>query len=215
MKMTTAAATAAMLFSCYAHADDNVAYLADVASFGDGMGDSAGATWGGGIARLDSVTDGEFNPIGQQWNFGSVYWSGVDTGLTITLAHTASVNRLVLEADNGDDYRIEFLDRADVWQSATTVNTDQSPTGQNLFGGPLLTPVVAKAFRITAKGDNHYSVAEFQAYGELVVDDTPPGDPVEPGSPVPEPSTLLMMAAGLALLAARRVQLAYLAIARR
>lgn len=204
-----------MLFSSLAHADGNVAYLADVASFGSGMGDSAGAMWGGGIARLDSVTDGEFNPVGQQWNYGSVYWSGLDTGLTITLAHTASVNRLILEADNGDNYRIEFLDRANVWQSATTVNTDQSPTGQNLFGGPLLTPVVAKAFRITASGDNHYSVAEFQAFGEVVVDNTPPGGPGVPTSPVPEPSSLLMMAAGLALLAARRMQLAYLAIARR
>ena len=215
MKTTTAAATAAMLFSCLAHADGNVAYLADVASFGSGMGDSAGAMWGGGIARLDSVTDGEFNPVGQQWNYGSVYWSGVDTGLTITLARTASVNRLILEADNGDNYRIEFLDRTNVWRSATTVNTDQSPAGQNLFGGPLLTPVVAKAFRITASGDNHYSVAEFQAFGEPVADDTPPGGPALPTSPVPEPSSLLMMAAGLALLIARRMQLAYLAIARR
>lgn len=216
MKMTAAAAIAAMLFSATAHADSNVAYLADVASFGAGIGDSAGAMWGGGVARLDSVTDGAFNPVGQQWNFDSVYWSGTDTGLTITLAHTALVNRLVLEADTGDNYRIEFLDRANVWQSATTVNTDQFPAGQNLFGGPLLTPVLAKAFRITATGDNHYAVAEFQAYGDLVANDPPPPeDPSFPTAPVPEPSSWLMMAAGLALLAARYRQCAYLAIARR
>lgn len=200
MKITSAAAMAAMLFSCSAHADNNVAHLADVAAFGSGMGDSAGALWGGGIARLDSVTDGEFTPIGQQWNFGSVYWSGEDTGLTITLAHAASVDRLVLEADNGDNYRIEFLDLAGVWQPATTVNTDQFPDGQNLFGGPLLTPVVAKAFRITATGDNHYSVAEFQAFGDWELDPAP-GDPSEPTSPVPETASYLMMSAGLALLA--------------
>ena len=199
MKLLAAAAMTAMLFTSTAHADDNVAYLANVSTFGSGIGDSAGAMWGGGIARLDSVTDGEFNQIGQQWNFGSVYWSGTDTGLTITLAHTASVNRLILEADNGDNYRVEFLDRSNVWQAATTINTDQFPAGQNLFGGPLLTPVVAKAFRITATGDNHYSVAEFQAFGNFVTDITPPGAPGNP-SPIPEPATYLMMTAGLALL---------------
>lgn len=76
MNIISAAVTAAMLCTGLAHADGDVAYLADVASFDSGMGDSAGAMWGGGMARLDSVTDGELNPVGQQWNYGSVYWSG-------------------------------------------------------------------------------------------------------------------------------------------
>lgn len=182
-----------MAFACGAHAEDNVAYLANVTTYGAGIGDSAGASWGGGMARLDSVTDGAFNPIGQQWNFDSVYWSGTASGVTITLAHAALVSRLVIEADSNDDYHIEFLDRDQVWQGLTTVDMDAYPAGQNLYGGPLATPVVARAFRISASGDNHYSIAEFQAMGSWVAEDDP--------LPVPEPSTYLMLVAGLALLA--------------
>lgn len=204
MKAFAAVALTAMMFTCAARADDNVAYLADVATYGAGIGDSAGATWGGGMARLDSVTDGAFNPIGQQWNFDSVYWSGTQSGLIVTLAHAAVVNRLVLEADTGDDYRIEFLDRDRTWRPLVTVETDRNPPGQNLFGGPLASPVLARAFRISAYGDNHYAVAEFQAMGEWAADDPiGPGTPSNP-PPVPEPATYLMLAAGLAVLAAAR-----------
>lgn len=73
MRAFIAGTMTAMMFACAAHADENVAYLADVTTYGAGFGDSAGATWGGGMARLDSVTDGAFNPIGQQWNFDSVF----------------------------------------------------------------------------------------------------------------------------------------------
>ncbi|RFP19417.1 PEP-CTERM sorting domain-containing protein [Duganella sp. BJB475] len=193
------------MFSCAASADDNVAYLADVSTYGPGIGDSAGAVWGGGMARLDSVTDGAFNPIGQQWNFDSVYWSGTGSGVVITLAHAALVNQLVLEADSNDDYHIEFLDRDHVWQGLTAVDMDDNPAGQNLYGGPLAAPVVARAFRISASGDNHYSLAEFQAIGAWATDDEPVVLPVTPADPpplpVPEPASYLMLVAGLALLA--------------
>ncbi len=203
MRAFIAVTMTAIMFACAAHADDNVAYLADVTTYGAGIGDSAGAMWGGGMARLDSVTDGAFNPTGQQWNFDSVYWSGTESGVIVTLAHAAMVDRLVLEADNNDDYRIEFLDREHVWQSLTTVDIDQNPPGQNMYDGPLAAPVVAWGFRISARGDNHYSIAEFQAFGAWAVDDGPvvlPVTPVVP-LPVPEPASYLMLTAGLALLA--------------
>ena len=197
MKTSLIAALAALTFTAHASADTNVAYLAQVGTYGSGIGDSAGAVYGGGLASLDSVTDGTYTPLGQQWNYGSVYWSGLDSGVTITLSHLASVSRLVLEADNNDNYRIEFLDRANVWQSLTTVETDKAEPGQNLYGGLLATPVQARAFRISAYGDNHYSVAEFQAGGDFIADDVPP-------QPVPEPTTWLMLGAGLAVLGARK-----------
>ena len=203
MRAFAAVALTAMMFAHGARADDNVAYLAQVTTYGAGIGDSAGAECGGGMARLDSVTDGAFNPVGQQWNFDSVYWSGTGSGVTITLAHAALVSQLVLEADSNDDYHIEFLDRDHVWQGLTAVDMDSNPPGQNLYGGPLATPVVARAFRISASGDNHYSIAEFQAIGAWVVDEEPvvlPVAPVDP-LPVPEPASCLMLAAGLALLA--------------
>ena len=197
MKISLLAAIAALTFTAHASADTNVAYLAQVAAYGPGIGDSAGAQYGGGMASPGSVTDGPFTPLGQQWNYGSVYWSGVDSGVTITLSHLASVSSLVLEADNNDDYRIEFLDRASVWRNLTTVETDKAEQGQNLYGGLLSTSIEARAFRISAYGDNHYSVAEFQAGGNWIADNTPP-------QPVPEPTTWLMLGAGLAALGARK-----------
>lgn len=198
MKTSIAIALAAIVGAAavpVAQADTNVAYLANVTSFGSGIGDLDGATWGGGLAALQTVTDGEYVPIGQQWNFGSVYWSGADTGLTITLSGAASINSLALQADNNDNYRIQYLDRGNVWHELITAQTNQTVGGLETYGGMLPAPVVATAFRIYGIGDNHYGVAEFQAIGNFV-----------PAAPVPEPSTYAMLLGGLGLmgLVARR-----------
>jgi hypothetical protein len=169
-----------------AHADVNVALNGAVTVAGLGIGDS-GSWCCGVLADPSTVTDGITLPVGQQWNVNTVFWTADPgaTSVTISLLHTASVSSLQLEADNNDDYHIEYLDTAHSWHDLTTISPHRS-SGLDLGSATLSTPVIADGFRITAAaGDGHYAVAEFAAIG----------------SPVPEPSSYAMLAAGLGLLA--------------
>lgn len=178
--------------SCGAMAD-NVALNGSVALSGAGFGDSGG--WSGGVlAAPSTLTDGSFLAAGTQWNIGTVYWRGdygVDSiaiKLNLGPNQAALVNRFLIQADNDNNYFVEYRDLANVWHPATTLAPDRG-WGISTGGEDLLTPILATAFRITGapgSGDNLFSVSEFQAFGDVVA--------------VPEPATYGMLGAGLALL---------------
>ncbi|OEZ56537.1 PEP-CTERM sorting domain-containing protein [Duganella sp. HH105] len=190
-----AIALACLACSGAAMADTNVALGGGVALTGSGFWD--GGAWGPGApADPSTVTDGLYLPINTQWNLGTVFWSG-DYGadsITITLNQAASVNQLAIQADNDNDYRIQYRDTANVWHDLAVMSPNRS-WGQDNGSTILGAPVVATAFMISGAagaGDNHFAVSEFQAMGNVV----------------PEPASYAMMGAGLALvgLAARRRQ---------
>jgi hypothetical protein len=140
---------------------------------------------------LASVIDGASLPTGQQWNTGTVFWSGdlTDTAdtLTITLAHAAAVSSLYLQGDNNDVYSVSYLGLDNAWHGLAAIapNTDSSWG----LGDRTVTfaTVDATAFQISASGDNYYAVSEFNAQGSFL-------------PAVPEPTSGLLMLAGLGAL---------------
>lgn len=185
-KLLTAAAL--LTVAALSHASTNVALGAAVSISGPDFGNSG--SWGGSSpAPLSSVVDGVYLPNGTQWNTGTVFWSGAydADSVTITLAGTASVSSLTLQADNNDDYLVRYLDTADTWHSLTTISPHRS-WGMDMGYATLSSPVLAKAFSISAVGgDGYYSVSEFQANGVMAV---------------PEPETYAMLLAGLGVMGA-------------
>ena len=171
----------------------NVAAGAAVTATGTGFGSSVG--WGGAaLAAPSTVTDGLFLATGQQWNVDTVFWQGgapdtADT-VTITLAGAAAVTGLHLQADNNDLYDVTYRDVGGTWHDlgAIAPNTDSSwGLGD---GYASFAAVTATAFQIHASGgDDSYAVSEFQATGSFL-------------PAVPEPTTGLLMLAGLGALVA-------------
>lgn len=172
----------------------NVATGAAVTTAGTGFGVSAG--WGvGTLAMPSTLVDGAVVADGQQWNIGTVYWQGgapdsADT-ITIALSGAATVTGLFLQGDNNDLYTVSYEDTVGNWTTLATVQPNSA--GAVNWGMGLASmsfaPVTAVAFQIQATGgDGSYAVSEFQATGEFL-----------PG--VPEPTSGLLMLAGLGVLA--------------
>jgi hypothetical protein len=169
----------------------NVAGGAAVTTAGPGFGNS-GSWCCGALASPATVTDGLTLPTGQQWNIGTVFWSGdgkdtADT-VTITLAGAATVNQLLLQGDNNDSYAVSYLGLDSAWHPLVSIspNSDSSwGLGDNTAS---FSAVTATAFQIEASGDGFYAVSEFQATGDFL-------------PAVPEPTSGLMMLAGVAALA--------------
>jgi hypothetical protein len=191
MKKVGVAILVACAVSAPALADTNVALNAPVTVSGTGFGNWS-ATWGSGaLGSLASVTDGAFLPNGQQWNVGTVFWNGTGGGdlnnfVFITMGATATVTSLTLQADNNDDYLIQFWNAANNWQDLVTISPSRS-WNMTMGSATLAAPVTTSAFRIRSSGgDGYYSVSEFQANGSIAA--------------VPEPETYAMLLAGLGLL---------------
>lgn len=124
--------------------------------------------WSGGLLAAGStLTDGVFLPPGHQWDQGTVWWDATheDSSLNsieISLGGSLSINNLVVQADDNDTYRIEYLDGSG-WHLAWDIPT-HGGWGMQTRDSGLLTSFTATALRFTATGgDDLYAVSEIQA----------------------------------------------------
>lgn len=173
-----------------AHAAVNVGLYAQVELAGADFGYSGG--WGEGyLSDPSAVTDGLLLDEGHQWNMGTAYWSGLAGAdrINVYLPKLAQVTGLLLQTDNNDSYLVRYRGSDSNWHDLATVYAS-GVWGMNTSTVTLDVPVYATAFTIIGDGgDGKYAVSEFQMSGSY-----------EMPSPVPEPSSLAMLAAGLGVL---------------
>ena len=195
MKLKVCVSVAALSLSGLmpAYAENNVAIGGLVTFDGPGFGNYS-STWGAGsLANAQSLTDGVFLPTNQQWNLGTVFWNGNVGGdpynfVTVQLNQLANVSSLTLQADNNDDYGIEYRNNQGNWVSLISLVPPRS-WGLETTHQILSSPISTDAFRIrSVGGDGYYSVSEFQALGTVPA--------------VPEPETYALLLAGLGLISA-------------
>ena len=156
------------------------------------------------LAPVQIITDGLFNPEQAHWQDNSIWWHEYDTlphrFVEVDLQGVFSLSGLIVQADNNEEYVLEYKDVANNWLLAWQVPqsccggvaTRPNPA-DNTEIFDLALPITAQALRISGGGggDLSYSVTEIQAYGT-------------PTEFVPEPATLLLIAPVLAALGLRR-----------
>ena len=152
--------------------------------------------WGAGSqAAPADLVDGVYQPEGHQWNLDSVWWNGntqPSNNITINLAGTYAITDLSVQADDNDNYLLEYLGTDLAWHNAWAIPSVDSwglITRSTILGAPIVT----SELRFTATGgDGYYAVSEIEANGQRI------------GS-VPEASSSFMLLAGaLGLIGALR-----------
>jgi hypothetical protein len=147
-----------------------------------------------GVA-LATVTDGVFLPSGQQWQTGTVWWTGLTPTLDIDLGGVFEIDSAIVQVDDNDTYLLQYRDTLTGLYS-TIWNIPQS-SGGGMRTRPNVAddgerfvfpsgPISTDSVRIlAASGDNLYSVSEVQVFS------------------IPSPSAAAFLGLG-GLMAARR-----------
>ena len=128
-----------------------------------------GSGWEVGSTDSDvlSLVDGVFAPESQQWNNGSYWWDETQTVTPfqtyLQLDASYSFNRLVLQADDNDDYLIEYWNGTD-WQTAFWAGATGG-YGLTTRDSGMIPVFTTNQFRFTAlNGDQYYAMSEFEAF---------------------------------------------------
>lgn len=147
-----------------------------------------GSGWDAGSTPSDvlRLIDGVFAPESQQWNNGSYWWDETQTAspfqTTLGLNGSFTFNRLVLQADDNDDYVIEYW-TGSAWQNVFTAAATGG-YGLTTRDSGTLAAFTTNGFRLTAiNGDQYYAMSEFQAFA----------------AGVPEPASWALMLGGFGL----------------
>jgi len=136
------------------------------------------------------LIDGSIPPEGTVWtNPTNVYWSSTVPTFTLDFGSVYTLDDLLIQVDNNDDYRIDYSLNGSGWSTLYTIpiGLGNINNGMDTFTQSDInfTPVNARYLRISATGgDDKYAVSEIQAFGTSVV---------------PEPGTITLLGSGLLL----------------
>lgn len=158
----------------------------------------SGSQWAGAPApaALSTLHDGAFLATGTVWTNGTVWWDELafptaanPVSIEFQLSGLFTLERFVVQGDDNEAYHVDWWDGSS-WQPAYTAPAIFS-FGMETRDSGLLAPITTDRLRLRASGgDAYYSLAEVQAFTA--------------DQQVPEPGTLALAGAALALVLGRR-----------
>lgn len=140
------------------------------------------------VAAASTLTDGVFRPASTEWQDGTVWWDdqnrpSAGNYVEVDLGGMHTLMEFVVQADNNDTYRLQYFDTiSSSWLIAWDIPA-VGGYGMQTRTSPIVSLTTDKLRFFATGGDHYYSVSEIQAF--------------ENQAAVPEPSTVLLVSAGL------------------